>query len=188
MLKVGVLGEAFSIYWEDIARCRKGSAYWSLLHVAVCLPDICGALQSEDGESSKARYIAWCDQYLPNPMLLGSERYRMRCKVLHQGRASVDQPGRYKGFSFSQPAPTGQVDHMRLEGSTLILDVGRLADEAHSGVIRWITELETQPSGVAALNVERNLPTLVRVRQFVLPVSPTASVPISIPTIINRSS
>jgi hypothetical protein len=181
------LGDAFKIYRDDMDRCRAGVAYWSLLHVTVCLPDICAALQSDDGESHKPDYIAWCEQYLPDPMLSGAERYRMRCTVLHQGRASTGQPGRYTGFSFAQPATTGQVDHRRVDGKTLVLDVGRLAQEVMIGVDRWIRHVEGRPTSREATNVERNLESLVRVRQFELPVMP-GLVSISMPTIINRTS
>lgn len=147
-------------------RCRKGGAFWSLLHVTVCLPDICAAVQSNNGETSGALYAAWCDQYLVDPMLFGVERYRMRCKVLHQGRASTGQPGRYTGFSFGQPAANGQVDHRRVRGSTLILNVGSLSNEVRAGGQAWIVRLEAFPSSAEALNTKANLPSLVRVRQF----------------------
>ena len=187
MLTLGKLGPAFEIYWDDMDRCRKGGAYWSLLHVTVCLPDICAALQSDDGETSRTQYIAWCDQHLPDPSLSGAERYRMRCKVLHQGRATVDQAGRYGGFSFAQPAATGDIDHKRLDGNTLILDVGRLSEEVRLAVGQWICRLEANPANSEAQNVERNLPTLVRVRQFPLPTT-AATAPIMPLPFINRSS
>lgn len=187
MLKPGLLGQAFAIYWDDMERCRAGGAYWSLLHVTVCLPDICAALQSDNGDTRPALYKAWCNDHLPDPMLSGAERYRMRCTVLHQGRASTGQPGRYTGFAFTQPASTGQVYHRRVDGKTLALDVGLLAQEVRSGVDRWIGHVEARPTSREATNVERNLPSLVRVRQFVVPVTP-GTVSISIPTIINRTS
>ena len=186
MLTPGLLDPAFRIYWDEMDRCRSVRAYWALLHVTVCLPDICAALGSADGETKGARYVAWCDQYLAEPVLSGSERWQMRCKVLHQGRASI-AGGRYAGFSFAQPAANGQVDHRRLEGATLVLDVGMLAAEMTAGVRQWIQRHETNPSTSVAAYIERNLPSLIRVRQFPLP--PTAGAPLPVmPTIINRSS
>ena len=187
MLTCGELSQAFDVYWNDIDLCRKCSAYWSLLHVTVCLPDICAALQSNDGETDGKRYIAWCEQYLPDQKLSGAERYRMRCKVLHQGRTSADQPGRYDGFSFAQPSETGQTDHRRIEGKTFVLDVGMLSEEIRLAVRQWISHLEADPTSSESLNVERNLPTLVRVRRFLLP-TPGAVEPTAPPTVINRSS
>ena len=46
MLKQKLLDKAFQTYWEDMERCRGAKAYWCLLHVTVCFPDICAALQS----------------------------------------------------------------------------------------------------------------------------------------------
>src|SRR5689334_14961380 len=107
-------------------RCQSGNAYWSLLHVLVCLPDICAALQSKDGETNRTRYKDWCGKFFSEPLLNPEERYRMRCKVLHQGRATTDHAARYSGFAFGQPV--GLVtDHLRLDGRILHLDVARLA-------------------------------------------------------------
>jgi hypothetical protein len=187
MLTPGRLDSAFRIYWDAMDRCRRGAAYWSLLHVTMCLPDICAALQSDDGETTPALYKAWCDQHLSDPALSSAERYRMRCRVLHQGRASIGHPGRYTGFSFAQPTPNGQTVHMRLDDSTLILDVGRLSDEVKAGVERWIRHVEASPTLPEALNTERNLPSLVQVRQFTMAALPV-SVSIATPIVVTRSS
>jgi hypothetical protein len=43
------LEKAFAVYFDEIERCRRAGAYWALLHVVVALPDICAALESENG-------------------------------------------------------------------------------------------------------------------------------------------
>jgi hypothetical protein len=172
-----------------MARCRESKAYWALLHVTVCLPDICAALQSDNGKTSTPLYIDWCDKYLKNPMLSGVERYRMRCKVLHQGRATTDKPGRYRGFAFGQPSETGKVDHMRFEAGILHLDVGELGDEMRGAVEAWIQSLEVRNTSADALNVERNLNSLVRVAQFIVPAQSATTGGVTIQTItINKTN
>lgn len=188
MLSPGQLASAFAVYWQELERCRASRTYWALLHVTVCVPDICAALESDNGETSRARYVSWADRYLPDQLLSGDERYRMRCKVLHQGRASTGQPGRYTGFSFAQPAFNGQVDHRRIEGTTLILDVGELSKEAQAGAEGWFRTLEAAPISEPAINVERNLSSLVQVRQKLLPQKLNDVFGISIPPVINRTS
>lgn len=183
MLAVGSLSSTFKIYWDDMKRCRTGRAYWALLHVTVCLPDICAALQSNDGDTNKRRYKAWCNKYLPDPLLSGSERWQMRCKVLHEGRASIPRSMRYDGFAFTQPAPTGPAYHKQLEGKTLVLDVGEMAEEMKNGVEAWIHDLEANPSSSKAINADSNLRTVIKVRPFVVP-----SITYTAPIIINRSS
>jgi hypothetical protein len=75
MLTPGELDNVFQMYWDDMERCRTGRAYWSLLHVTVCLPDICAALESVDGRTLGRLYIAWCDTYLSDALLTAEERY-----------------------------------------------------------------------------------------------------------------
>lgn len=161
MLKPGLLKNTFQTYWTDVDRCRAAKAYWSLLHVTVCLPDICAALESADGETKGRRYAAWCNGWMRHAMLSGWERYGLRCKVLHQGRASGGKSRRYSGFAFGQPSKDGGVDHMRHESGTLHLDVGQLATETRQAVDNWVQWLEANPSLAKACNVMKNLPSLV---------------------------
>ena len=163
MLMPGQMTAAFQPYWDEIDRCRQAKTYSSLLHVTVCLPDICAALESQNGETSAQLYKAWCDKYLTHPNFLSAERYRMRCKVLHQGRAATDQAGRYTGFAFGQPSDTGHADHMRIEANVLHLDVGELSRETKSAIESWIRALEANATSPEATNVERNITSLVRV-------------------------
>lgn len=168
MLAKGQLDAAFTVYWDEMKRCRQASAYWSLLHVTVCLPDICGALESPNGEASGKRYQSWCSRYLPQQLLTAAERYEMRCIVLHQGRAGLSKTCRYSGFSFAQPGPNGQTDHGRLEGAVLVVDVDRLSHETETGMRDWIQAVEAAPAGREAINILKNLPSLVKVQSKTL--------------------
>jgi len=92
----------------------------------------------------------------------------MRCKLLHQGRASRDRRGRYSGFSFGQPSGDGVVDHLRVERRVLHLDVDELLKETKDAVERWIKSLETNPLGRKARDVEKHLKSLVKVKPAVI--------------------
>ena len=161
----GDLKKAFEPYFAEMEICRNGKAYWALLHVTVCLPDICAALESANGEAAGKLYIAWCDKYLPKPILSAKERYSMRCTILHQGRSSLPQPGRYTRFVFGQPSPGGDIDHNRIQGTVLHLDVGELAIEMKNGVEKWLIQIEGNPKSAISKNVDNNLQSLVRVTQ-----------------------
>ncbi len=162
------LKERFTTYFDDMQRCLSSGAYWSLLHVVVCLPDICAALESHDGESKGQRYIKWCDKFAKDAALTGDERWVLRCKVLHQGRAATDRPGRYTKYAFGRPATTGEVDHKRVDRATLHLDVGELGRETSESVTNWIAWLAANPSSPEAKNVQKNLPALVQVTTHVV--------------------
>ena len=169
MLEQGQLFAAFSPYLQDIECCRLAGAHWCLLHVVLCVPDICGALESPSGRASPARYKGWCDKYLLCPALTGNEVYRMRCTVLHQGRARVDGKGRYERFAFGKPTG-GFVDHLRSEGNLLHVDVEALLGEVLAALDRWIRELEANSGGIAARHVASNIPKLVRVTHCSVPL------------------
>ena len=168
MLTSGELAAAFQTYWDDAEKCRAAGAYWSLLHVTVCIPDICSALQAIDGETKRKSYVKWCNRWFGNPKLNGAERYRMRCKLLHQGRASRDKRGRYAGFSFGQPSEGGIVEHMRLERRALHVDVGELLRETKEAVGRWAEWLEANPRTRKARNAEKHLKYLVTIKPTVI--------------------
>jgi hypothetical protein len=177
VLTPGSLRSALATYWDEMERCRRSAAYWALLHITVCLPDLCAALQSANGEATGQRYVKWCNTYLPNKILSGAERYCMRCKVLHQGRATTDKPGRYVGFSFGQPSPQGHVDHLRVDGDCLNVDVGCLANEVQAGANKWARTLEANRNSADARHAFKNLSSLVQVRQLSFPVPMPAGVP-----------
>jgi hypothetical protein len=172
VLQPGMLGAAFKVYWEDMDKCRTAKAFWSLLHVTVCLPDICAALQSKNGGATPALYESWCEQHLPDPMFTGEERYRMRCKVLHQGYAKTERPGRYSGFAFGQPSDTGSIEHKRVANGVLHLDVGELASEVKAAVEKWIRYLEGNQHSKETTAAEKNLGSLVRVSLVTFTVPP----------------
>ncbi len=162
------LQQRFKTYFDDMQKCLSSGAYWSLLHVVVCLPDICAALASSDGRSEGQRYIKWCDRFTHDPALTGAERWVLRCKVLHQGRAATGKSGRYTAFAFGKPAETGEIDHKRVQATTLHLDVGELAREATTAVNGWIAWLASNSASNEAKNVSKNLPALVQVTTHVV--------------------
>ena len=171
MIALEDLDNAFEIYWKDMDCCKSVGAYWSLLHVTVCLPDICAALRSEDGRTSRTLYEKWCNDYLKDPLISSSERYEMRCRVLHQGTASIKCSDRYKGFAYTKPALNGQTDHKRIDGQTLILDVGLLYVDVRNGVNQWISYILANAGSPEACNIIRNLPSLVQTRTASIPQS-----------------
>jgi hypothetical protein len=79
------LEKAFSVYFDEIERCRKTECYWALLHVVVALPDICAALESDDGRTSGAKYVSWCNRFPATEIMNGDDWWEVRCLVLHQG-------------------------------------------------------------------------------------------------------
>ncbi len=170
MLTRGELENKFTIYFEEVSRCLKHRCGWSLLHLMLALPDVCGALESDDGVATGPRYKDWCRRYLTDPLLLPAERWDLRCVLLHQGRTlSGGGPAiRYQRYTFAQPEEEGPTGHRVEGGTTLHLDVRTMAFEVTRVMRQWFDELECGTDPVRSRNVERNLPSLAVVSPIFL--------------------
>ena len=136
------------------------------------LPDICGALESNDGQASGPKHIAWCRRYCPRPPeILDAEDYRdIRNLVLHQGRTLTRKGRQYK---FTKPTAEGARLHRCVSdgGAVVVLDVDSLSDDLVAAMRAWFVDLQTpQAARVRNANVVRNLPTLVMAQEQELPI------------------
>ena len=77
-------------------------------------------------------------------------------------------------FAFGQPHSSGAVDHLRVDGSTLHIDVAELYKETCQAIEKWIVTLEGNLASAEANNVAKNLPLLVRVTTSIVPVPTSA--------------
>lgn len=135
-------------------RAAVNHGAWVLaLTGTLALPDICAALESENGRSSGSRYRAWIRTWLGEqyPELDPGEIYQMRCSMLHQGRT---QTGAYERVIFVAPGPLKA--HNNVLGDALNLDLPTFCEDVLSAVDRWKTDMEGNP------NYERNSPSLIQ--------------------------
>ena len=161
------LERAFRVYFEEIERCRTSDCYWALLHVIVSLPDICGALESENNWATEDKYVAWYQAYLPNWGMTPKDYRDIRNLVLHQGQTR-SRSGRY--YKFTKPNQRGMSAHrVTSGGEVMVLDVGKLATEAIEGIRRWFRDLQGARAKDRHANVTKNLPSLVTVKEQELP-------------------
>ncbi len=85
-------------FLNQIGSAITAKLYLLALSGALMLPDICGALESDNGEASKERYIKWFDENLGvdyGDSFTGEDCWHFRCAMLHQGRSNQ----RYSRFS-----------------------------------------------------------------------------------------
>lgn len=71
---------------KQIEKALMFNLYTIALQSAVTLPDICGALQSNDGIAKDSKYTKWFNKYMKDKTCLTAyECYKFRCCLLHQG-------------------------------------------------------------------------------------------------------
>lgn len=106
--------EKHQIMEEILKQIKLGldhNLYLLSLYSALTLPDICGAIDSADGEASGKKYREWYEKYIgPNYHHIDSiECYNLRCKVLHQGKTESKKASDYYSFiAFAEPVPKEQ--------------------------------------------------------------------------------
>lgn len=150
-----------------VAQMRQASAagfYLPALITGLTLPDILGALGSENGRASGSKYRSWVDEHGPKE-LDGASLYAFRCSLLHQGSAQTGGEFRY---AFIEPNPNAPQIH------ALSTDVGDGVPVAWLSVPMFIEDLATAAAiwvekfGETNL-VQRNLARFVRRRPEGLP-------------------
>lgn len=128
------------------------SNWYAALGLALTLPDICGRLEAP-GKGSRARYVAWCNEYLvprytahlgpqgtKHVFLHGEDCYALRCAVLHEGADEIVTQSARKAldsFRFVAPLDESRV-HCNQFNSRLQLQVGLFCEDICASVEEWM--------------------------------------------------
>lgn len=73
---------------DEIAKSVEAGLYSLPIFMAAAIPDMCAALESEDGRTSSSKYRAWFDKWAFSRMSLitAEDCYKLRCGLIHQGK------------------------------------------------------------------------------------------------------
>ena len=147
---------------SQLERSLDHPVYFLSLFAALAIPDIGGALDSEDGQASGERYKLWYEHWvrpqfpkilkesLPanvrghvnveNP-LTGEACYRFRCSLLHQGTTQHPKSP-YSRIIFVEPGTTTNTFHYNILNDALNIDVGLFCREMVAGARDWLAAVE----------------------------------------------
>ena len=172
------LNEAFRMYLSEMASSEANNCWWALLHMLVAMPDICAALEGRP--QGAKRYVDWCGQNFAPSSLSPTDRYQMRCALLHEG-TTLAPKSNYTLFSFIDPRATSQVDQLvetdaTRHGQMCTVNVKWLADETRTALQTWFARIAQD----ATINpiVEQNLKNLATIKPKVMVIdASTASTP-----------
>ncbi len=73
----------------QMMQALEAGLYMPALMVALTLPDIMGALGSENGRATGPKYKAWLTEFAGYPPDDAQALWDIRCYLLHQGRANA---------------------------------------------------------------------------------------------------
>ncbi len=132
-------------YLQQIETALAANLYYVALLASLTVPDICGAINSEDGWASQQKYEGWFDRYMAPAcfgVITGQDCYRFRCAMLHQG-SSQHPAGRYTRVIFVEPqAPGGNVLHCNILNDALNIDVRVFCLDIVRAAYSWLSEVE----------------------------------------------
>jgi hypothetical protein len=129
---------------EELKVALEAKLYAMALNTALIVPDICGALESEDGRASGQKYKAWFDKYLGIEYsgivkVTGDDIYKLRCASLHQGRFNHNLAS-YDKILFQIPDERNITLHRGKIGNSLVLSVEIFCNEIIAGYEEWFDE------------------------------------------------
>jgi hypothetical protein len=148
---------------DQIEASLGSHLYFLSLYTSLTVPDIAGALSSENGEASGAKYAAWFEQWVRprffetvlasvpaehrhyiKPMespLTGEACYRFRCSLLHQG-SSQHPKSPFSRIIFIEPGATTNVVHYGQLNDALCIDLNLFCREMIAGARLWLKQAE----------------------------------------------
>lgn len=130
------------------ASCKIGHFYMALF-CCLALPDICGAISSEDGIAKGQRYKDWFDAFVaPNygGNLDGSNCYAFRCAALHQGKSKHKNLG-YARIVFLVSTDINQACmHNNVLNDALNLDLREFCHDIVAAVRTWMRCEQANPA------------------------------------------
>ncbi len=136
---------------EQIQKGLDANLYYLSLFVALAIPDICGALESEDGKATSRKYKKWFNEYMVRKRpdkygerLTSDDIYNFRCSLLHQGSSHHSQ-GNYLRILFIEPGFCTYNIHSCVVGAktnakSLLIDIRQFCDDIVIGVNSWIED------------------------------------------------
>jgi hypothetical protein len=132
----------------QIQQAIQGHAFYLALYASLTLPDICGAMESQDGQATRIKFIEWFDKYVTpsytyggRSTLTGEVCYFYRCALLHQGRAQHPKLG-FSRILFIEPGVTTNVFHNNVLNDALNIDVSIFCTDVLNGVRAWLVAVE----------------------------------------------
>lgn len=112
------------------------------LMTGLALPDICGALGSENGRASGPKTRRWLAEWLPRVGESASAIYGLRCSLLHQGSPHPDDGSPRMILVEANPQNSHILGGRWTLESTgevaTFLDIPVFIAEVASGVSRWL--------------------------------------------------
>jgi len=144
---------------DEIDRALDAGFYYFAISIALTIPDICAALNSSNGKTTKPKYKAWYRANLGDlyPNITDEDCWSLRCGVLHQGRFGHPNM-QYGRIIFTIPNAQNNVFHNNIFNDALNLDAIRFCHDVVARARIWFDKNQNN------IDVKKHFPNLVQFR------------------------
>lgn len=143
---------------NEIMNCLQSKLWYAALVLTLMLPDVCAALEAENGATSPERYRAWYEKWLQHKYenISAEDLYFLRCGVAHQGQFRHPAMKYERIFFTLRHKKGGFFAHKNLHGKAYNLDLVWFCKDVIESVDAWYSSKETDPT------VKKNISHLVQ--------------------------
>ena len=149
----------------EIRIALDNKLYFIALQAALTIPDICGAVQSDNGIATKSKYCDWYDKYAKNIISQGVQAediYLFRCSLLHQGSTIPSpKPGQsaaYQRIAFAAPYSKVVWVHDAVIMDVLFVDLPVFCNGIIKAAKEWLADMKKENNQ----NYNRNVAKTIR--------------------------
>ncbi|MFC2010770.1 hypothetical protein ACFLUR_00560 [Chloroflexota bacterium] len=158
-------------YISQLRETYKEELYYFTLMGTLALIDICAALNSPDGETNGDLFKGWFNKYLSHyssgssgtiTSFYADECYKLRCRFMHQGRASIDarsMDSTVKSGAIAFRVGPGKV-HMCNFSGIYYLDIETFMEDVIAGVKIWTIDVKD------VVHVKENREKMVKILNY----------------------
>ena len=131
---------------NEIEKALNAGLFYLAVMLTVALPDICAALEAEDGRSNTPRYKAWYDANLAALFtnLTADDCFSLRCGVVHQGRFGL-AGSQYERAIFMLPTPQGSTFVDCIINDAYVFSVDVFCRTAIAAARTWFATKQNDP-------------------------------------------
>ena len=130
----------------------QANLYYLSLIAALSVPDMCAALSSPDGKTTRIKYAAWFDQNVApkyHGNLDGQTCYQFRCSLLHEGSTQHSRSP-YTRVFFLEPGTNSNIFHNCLfthsTATALNIDIRFFCIDMVRSAESWLALNESTPT------------------------------------------
>lgn len=130
--------------------------YFLALFGALAVPDIAGALGSDNGRATGSKYKAWLRDWVPAQSSSVDATYGLRCSLVHQGSALPH--GGHSPVMFTLPGGP-QIHNLSMQAGSNeigVISIEMFVDEVCRGAEEWLD------AHLSSATVQRNIAKYAR--------------------------